>query len=159
MIEMIGDKHYESLERLATIFETERKVTTGFRSHVDTKGFTPDGLLAQGFAFARGIVGPGWLGGSISIRTYLQSRQSVLNVALSNPEFAESMVKILDTPEGLTPKEARDLNGKFSTILKSAIAYELIVNPNFVIDTEAVMGIPPSLIQPQEPEETEEDSQ
>ena len=159
MIEMLGDKHYKSLERLATIFETERKVTTGFRSHVDTKGFTPDGLLAQGFAFARGIIGPGWLGGSISIRTYLQSRQSVLNVALSNPEFAESMVKILDTPEGLTPKEARDLNGKFSTILKSAIAYELIVNPDFVIDTEAVMGIPPSLIQPQEPEETEEDSQ
>jgi hypothetical protein len=159
MIEMLGETHYKSLERLATIFETEKKVTTGFRSHVDTKGFTPDGLLAQAFAYARGIVGPGWLGGSVAIRTHLQSRQSVLNVALSNPEFAESMVKILDTPEGLMPKEARDLNGKFSTILKSAIAYELIVNPNFVIDTEAVMGIPPSLIQPQEPEETEEDNQ
>ena len=99
------------------------------------------------------------LGGSVAIRTHLQTRQSILNVALSNPEFAESMVKILDTPEGLLPKEARDLSGKFSTILKSEIAYYYIVNPDFVIDTEAAMGIPPSLIQPQEPEETEEDSQ
>jgi len=159
MMEMLGETHYKSLERLATIFESKRKVTTGFRSNFDTKGFTPDGLLAQAFATARGIVGVRWLAASTGIRAHLQTRQSLLNVALTNAEFADIIAKVLDTPEGLSPVDARKLNGKFSTILKSAIAYELVVNPDLVIDTEAILGIPPSLIQPQEPEETEEDSQ
>lgn len=156
MMEMLGETHYKSLERLATIFESKRKVTTGFRSNFDTKGFTPDGLLAQAFATARGIVGVRWLAASTGIRAHLQTRQSLLNLALSNAEFADIIAKVLDTPEGLTPVDARKLNGKFSTILKSAIAYELVVNPDLVIDTEAILGIPPSLIQL---EETEEDNQ
>jgi len=108
MDEVIGINHRKSLQRMQNWVDTAMGDSLDMRRSGVSGVITIDSAFSRIFNVARGMVSPLYVGTELASRALLLNKQNLMDAALSDPQAAEIMAKILIT-EQASPEEIKIL--------------------------------------------------
>ncbi len=112
MNEVLGETHAKSIRRMRDWTSTAMGDGLDFRRGGASGLMTIESAFSRIFNVARGMVSPLYVGTELATRAMLINQQSLMEMALNDPQAALVMGKILTNPDALTKTDYNTLQAR-----------------------------------------------